>query len=175
MQQALPLEGVLRGYRLAGKALWDHLVATARSGDAPVGDALLDGASEVWRVIDLFCTAAAEAYRLEEGQLREQDGRVQAAVLAALMEGRGSDPRFARDATHALGVPVGGPFVCVVGLAASPDELALEHPVNVCAWHGSPRPGRPSPAPTSGSSPSDNDQPTRYAESSAQQSGPGRG
>lgn len=128
VQQALPLEGVLRGYRLAGKALWDHLVATARSGDAPVGDALLDGASEVWRVIDLFCTAAAEAYRLEEGQLREQDGRVQAAVLAALMEGRGSDPRFARDATHALGVPVGGPFVCVVGLAASPDELALEHP-----------------------------------------------
>lgn len=128
VQQALPLEGVLRGYRLAGKALWDHFVATARQSDVPVGDALLDGASEVWRVIDLFCTAATEAYRLEEGQLRERDDRVQAAVLAALLEGRGSDPQFARDATHALTVPTGGPFVCVVGLADAPDELALDHP-----------------------------------------------
>lgn len=128
VQQALPLEGVLRGYRLAGKALWDHFVHTARRSDVLVGDALLDGASEVWQVIDLFCAAAAEGYRLEERQLREQDGRVQAAVLAALLEGRGSDPQFARDATHALDVPTGGPFVCVVGLAEAPDELALEHP-----------------------------------------------
>lgn len=128
VQQALPVEGVLRAYRLTGQALWDHLVLTARRSDSPVGDALLDGASDVWRVIDVFCTAAAEAYRAEEAQLRERDERVEAAVLAALLEGRGSDPQFARDATHALAVPTGGPFVCVVGLADAPDELSMERP-----------------------------------------------
>jgi hypothetical protein len=128
VQQALPLEGVLRSYRLVGKALWEHFVLTARRLDLVVGSALLDGAAELWRVIDLFSDASVEAYRAEEGQLRDHDDRVQSAVLAALLDGRGSDPQFARDATHALGVPTGGPFVCVVGLADAPDELALEHP-----------------------------------------------
>ena len=128
VQQALPLEGVLRSFRLAGQALWEHLVEAARRRGLPLGESMLDGASEVWRIIDLFSVAATEAYRAEEAQLREHDDRVQAAVLAALLEGRGSDPQFARDATHALAVPMGGPFVCVVGLADSPDELALEHP-----------------------------------------------
>lgn len=127
VQQALPLEGVLRAYRLAGQSLWDHFVATARASGAPVGDALLDGASEVWRVVDLFCAAATQAFRAEERQLQERDERVQSAVLAALIEGRGADPQFARDATHALGLPTGAPLVCVVGLAEAPEELALDN------------------------------------------------
>jgi sugar diacid utilization regulator len=127
VQQALPLEGVLRAYRLTGQALWEHFVATARASGTPVGDALLDGASEVWRVIDLFCTEASLAYRREEGLLRERDERVQSAVLSALLEGRGADPQFARDAAHALGLPKNGPFVCVVGLADAPDQLALDN------------------------------------------------
>lgn len=128
VQQALPLEGALRSYRLTGAWLWDHLVAQARASGSPVGDALLDGASEVWRVVDLFCTVTAEAFRAEEGQLRERDERIRAGVLGALLEGRGADPQFARDATHALGVPLGGPFACVVGVAHRPDEPALDNP-----------------------------------------------
>jgi len=127
VQQALPLEGVLRAYRLTGQALWEHFVAKARASSAPVGDALLDGASEVWRVVDLFCTEAAQAYRREEGLLRERDERVQSAVLASLLEGRGADPQFARDASHALGLPLGAPMVCVVGLADGPEQLALDN------------------------------------------------
>lgn len=127
VQQDLPLEGVLRAYRLAGQALWEDLVARARASGTPVGDALLDGAAEVWRVVDLFCTAAAQAFRDEEGLLRDRDERVQSAVLAALLEGRGADPQFARDASHALGLPSGEQLVCVVGLADAPDELALDN------------------------------------------------
>jgi hypothetical protein len=127
VQQDLPLEGVLRAYRLAGQALWEHLVARARASGAPVGDALLDGAAEVWRVVDLFCTAATQAFREEERLLRDRDERVQAAVLAALLEGRGADPQFGRDAGHALGLPSGEQLVCVVGLADAPDALALDN------------------------------------------------
>lgn len=127
VQQNLPLEGALRAYRIAGQALWEHLVASARASGAPVGDALLDGAGEVWRVIDLFCTEAAQAYREEERLLRDRDERVQAAVLGALLEGRGADPTFARDATHALGLPAGEQLVCVVGVADTPEDLALDN------------------------------------------------
>jgi hypothetical protein len=127
VQQDLPLEGVLRAYRLAGQALWEDLVARARASGAPVGDALLDGATEVWRVVDLFCAAASQAFREEESLLRDRDERVQAAVLAALLEGRGADPQFARDAAHALGLPAGGPLVCVVGLADAPEQLVLDN------------------------------------------------
>jgi hypothetical protein len=127
VQQDLPLEGVHRAYRLAGQALWEHLVARARDDSAPVGDALLDGASEVWRVVDLFCTAATQAYREEEHLLRDRDDRVQAAVLAALFDGRGADPQFARDAAHALGLPSGDPLVCVVGIADAPEQVVLDN------------------------------------------------
>jgi hypothetical protein len=127
VQQDLPLEGVLRAYRLAGQALWEDLVARARASGTPVGDALLDGAADVWRVVDEFCAAATQAFRQEESLLRDRDERVQAAVLGALLEGRGADPQFARDARHALGLPSGEQLVCVVGLADTPDELALDN------------------------------------------------
>jgi hypothetical protein len=127
VQQDLPLEGALRAYRLAGQVVWQDLVRRARAGGAPVGDALLDGATEVWRVVDDFCAAVAQAYREEEGQLRDHDERVQSAVLAALLEGRGADPQFARDARHALGLPLAEQLVCVVGVADSPHALALDN------------------------------------------------
>lgn len=127
VQQDLPLEGVLRAYRLAGRALWEHMVSSARAGGIPVGEALLDGATEVWRVIDLFCSAASEAYRSEEDLLRHRDDRVQAAVLGALLEGRGADPQFARDASGALGIKPDSDLICIVGLAEVPEELALDN------------------------------------------------
>lgn len=126
VQQNLPLEGALRAYRLAGQALWQDFVARARAGGAPVGDALLDGAGELWRVVDDFCGAVAQAYREEERTLRDRDERVQSAVLGALLEGRGADPQFARDAKHALGLAAADQLVCVVGLADSPDTLPLD-------------------------------------------------
>jgi hypothetical protein len=126
VQQALPLEGVLRAYRLAGQILWEHFVASARASSTPLGDALIDGASEIWRTVDVFSSAAAEAYRAEEGRLRQRDERVQAAVLGALLEGKGAEPQFARDASHALGVPLGGPFVCVLGIVDAPDGPAFD-------------------------------------------------
>jgi hypothetical protein len=127
VQQDLPLEGALRAFRAAGQVVWQWLVTSARASGAPVGDALLDGASEVWRVVDLFCAELAQAKREEEALLRNRDERVQAAVLGALLEGRGADPTFARDASHALGLRAGEQLVCVVGLADSPEELALDN------------------------------------------------
>ena len=123
VQQDLPLEGVLRAYRVAGQALWEHFVAQGGKSSAAE---LLAGASDVWRVIDSFSAAASEGYRMEEALLRRRDDRVQSSLLAALLDGRGADPQFARDAHRALGLT--GPWVCVAALAAEPHTVALESP-----------------------------------------------
>lgn len=127
VQQNLPLEGVLRGYRIVGQCVWEQLVATARASGTPVGDALLDGATELWRVVDLLSGTASHAYREEEQRLRTREDRVQAALLASLLDGQGSDPRFARDAAAALGLTPGSDLVCVVGLAEVPGSLAFDN------------------------------------------------
>lgn len=136
IQQALPLEGVLRAYRLAGQAVWEHFVVQARKGPADVGDALLDGASEVWRVIDLFSSAAGEAYRKEQAVLRTRDRRVQTSLLAALLAGQGSDPAFAKDAGRALGLDASGGFACVVALAVTGASEGREVPEDALRVRG---------------------------------------
>lgn len=128
VQQGLPLEGVLRAYRLAGQALWEHFVAQARQTKGGVADDLIDGATQVWQTIDEFCTAASEAFRQAERDFSTRDARQQAAVLAALLDGRGSDPEFARDAARALGVHDDERLVCLVGVAAPEDGLAFDNP-----------------------------------------------
>lgn len=136
VQQDLPLEGVLRAYRLAGQALWEHFVAQARRGSADVGDALLDGASEVWRVIDVCSGAVGEAFRREESALRTRDQRARSSLLAALLDGHGSDPVFARDAARALGVGTEDDYVCVVGLSEVGAPVALDSPEDRLAANG---------------------------------------
>lgn len=136
VQQDLPLEGVLRAYRLAGRAIWEHLVTQARRGGAEVGDALLDGASEVWRVIDACSGAVGESYRREEEALRTRDQRARSSLLAALLDGHGSDPVFARDAARALGLDAAEDYVCVVGLSGSGAPVALDSPEERLLQHG---------------------------------------
>lgn len=123
VQQDLPLEGVLRAYRIAGQALWEDLVEHAEP-ESTAG--LLKGASEVWRIIDSFSSAASEAYRSEEALLRRRDDRVKASLLAALLDGRGADPQFARDAIRAFGLTSSTRLVCIVALAPEPGAPALD-------------------------------------------------
>ncbi len=123
VQQDLPLEGVLRAYRVAGQVLWEDLV---EHGGAASAQALLAGASDVWRVVDSLSAAAAEEYRAEESRLRRRDERVRSALLAALLDGMGADPQFARDAERALGLAA--PWALVVALAEEPGGVALDSP-----------------------------------------------
>lgn len=128
VQQDLPLEGVLRAYRLGGQVIWERLVELARLRPPETGDALLDGASDVWRVIDLFSSAVGEGYRTEELALRVSDQTRRASLLAALLAGQGADPGFARDASRALELDGSAGYVCVVGLAGEGGGVALAAP-----------------------------------------------
>jgi hypothetical protein len=128
MQQNLPLEGVLRAYRVAGVELWDAYVAAVRQRGGRATEQLLDSARELWTVIDAFSAAVSEGYRSEESLLRSRDDLVQASLLAALLDGRGAEPVFARDAATALGLNADEKLVCLVGIAPEAGSTAFEAP-----------------------------------------------
>jgi hypothetical protein len=113
--QGVPLETVLRAYRLGGQVTWEALRATARAAEAPGdSDVLLEVAGSVWHVNDVQCAALAEAYRTEERRLAGIDDQARQQVLDGLLGGRGGDPVFVRTASELLALPLDGRLVCAV-------------------------------------------------------------
>lgn len=136
-RQGVPLEAVLRAYRLGGRVIWEGLLATSRERFAGRYDrALLDVAGHVWRVIDTSSAALVDAYRLEEARQRSRELSRRQAFLNALLEGGGSDPALAEEAAGALGLPSRGPLLCVVAPVDSPLDEPLRSPRDVLAAQG---------------------------------------
>lgn len=134
-RQGLRLEAVLRACRLGGRIIWDALLVTSRERFAGRYDtALLDAASDVWRLIDHSSSALAEAYQLEEARLSDENRRY--GFLAALLDGSGDDHMLVREAANALGLPEEGPLVCVVAPTGSSGDLPLLSPGEVLDAHG---------------------------------------
>jgi hypothetical protein len=136
-RQGVPLEVVLKAYRLGGRVMWEALLNTSRGRFSGRYDsALLDAASYVWRVNDSSSSALVQAYRLEELRLQSHDLGRRHAVLDGLIEGRGGDPAFLRDAATVLGLPEIGAVLCVVAPVDPSGEDPLRSPQEVLAAQG---------------------------------------
>ncbi len=137
VRQGIPLEAVLRAYRLGGRVIWEALLATSRERFGGKYDHdLLEAASYVWRVIDSSSSALVDAYRLEEARLSSQELSRKHAFLNALLEGRGGDAALATEAAAALGLPPTGPLICVVAPVDSPRDDPLRSPQDALGAHG---------------------------------------
>ncbi|ACZ00202.1 CdaR family transcriptional regulator [Thermomonospora sp. CIF 1] len=113
-EQGLPLDQLLRSYRLAGCVFWEALVEAVSEENPEHVPLLVRNATLTWHTIDQQSTAAAEAYhRTEYELLRRSEERVQ-AIVDALLEGRGTDPGLLPAATRALGLPAQGRYAVVV-------------------------------------------------------------
>ncbi|GDY31767.1 PucR family transcriptional regulator [Gandjariella thermophila] len=134
--QGVPLEAVLRAYRVGGRIIWDELLAASRRHFAGEYDhALLGLGSEIWRLIDASSTVLAEAYQEEARRCGRASGHGQ-AFLNAILENGGDDPALLGQAAAALGVPLRGALLCVVGLIDSARDEPLRAPQDVLAAHG---------------------------------------
>jgi hypothetical protein len=114
--QGIPLEAVLRAYRLGGQITWETLLAVSRAGGHQHDALLLEVAGSVWRTNDAECSAVAEAYREEQHRLDGVGDEARQQVLDGLLDGRGGDPAFVRNASARLAVPLTGRLVVVVAL-----------------------------------------------------------
>ncbi|MEU4310956.1 helix-turn-helix domain-containing protein [Nocardia sp. NPDC024068] len=107
-ERGIPLESLLHAFRLAGMAFWE-IVDQRADGDERAELTRL--ATRMWRVVDEYSVAAAEAYRRVVVTGTERSGR---ALLRALL-----DPGFpaARraEAGRKLGLPTPAIFVVLVG------------------------------------------------------------
>lgn len=114
-EEGLPLEALLGAFRLGGRVVWDGFVEASREGSVPVRESeVIDSVGAVWEVVDGFSFELSTAYREREAWLRRQDVRARQAALDALIDGRGHDVTFERDAATALGLVPDGDAVCVV-------------------------------------------------------------
>ncbi|MFI6333829.1 helix-turn-helix domain-containing protein [Streptomyces sp. NPDC050535] len=112
-QQGLPLELLVHSYRAAGYLVWDALMEGA-VGLAPERiSMLMRSATMVWSAVDAQATAATEAYRSTEAELRRRTDEQLQALLDALLEGQQS-PGLAARAAAGLDLPEMGQYAVVV-------------------------------------------------------------
>ncbi|RAY12115.1 PucR family transcriptional regulator [Actinomadura craniellae] len=126
-EQGLPLESLLRCYRLGGRIFWEAMIDVVTEDDPDALPILLRYASTVWHTTEQQSTVVAEAYRRTESELlRRSTERVQ-ALLDALLEGRGADGGLAGAAAAALDLPERGRYAVLV-LRGSHRDPALVRP-----------------------------------------------
>jgi hypothetical protein len=126
--QGVPLEAVLRAYRLGGQVTWEALLDVSRRTSRQHDTLLLEVAGSVWRTNDAECAALAEGYREEQRRLAGVDDGARQQVLDGLLDGRGGDPAYVRTASELLAVPLDGRLVAVVALPDADGAPALDFP-----------------------------------------------
>jgi hypothetical protein len=126
--QGVPLEAVLRAWRVSGQVIWEALLDVAQDAGRGSDPLLLEVAGSIWRTNDLECGAVAEGYREEQRRLAGVDGEARQQVLDGLLDGRGGDPAFVRSASELLAVPLTGRLLVVVALPDSEGVPALCDP-----------------------------------------------
>ncbi len=124
--QGIPLEAVLRAYRLGGQITWETLLSVSAQAGGRHDTLLLQVAGAVWRTNDGECAALAEGYREEQRRLDGVDEETRRRLLDGLLDGRGDDPSFVRTAADVLAMPLDGRLVVAVALPDEDGEPGLE-------------------------------------------------
>ena len=133
-EQRMPLDDVLRSFRLGGRLLWQALVEQARADGSVDAEGLLEIATWLWEVVDSTSAHVAAAYHAAERQLVRIDEQRRATLWEGLLRGRAKDLAFAHEAARIIGVPVDGPYAVVVADASvAVDQALSEHGIH-SAW-----------------------------------------
>jgi PucR C-terminal helix-turn-helix domain/GGDEF-like domain len=108
--QRMPLDDVLRSFRLGGRLVWEALIDEARVLGVVDSDAMLDVASKVWEVVDSTSSQVAAAYHAAERQLVRADEQRRSTLWEGLLHGGAKDRTFVQEAATVLDVPVDGSY-----------------------------------------------------------------
>jgi hypothetical protein len=118
-EQRMPLDDVLRSFRLGGRLVWEALIDQAHADRSVDTEGLLDLATRVWEVVDTTSAQVAAAYHATGSDLLRADEQRRAAVWEGLLHGRGQDLAFAYEASRVIGLPVDGRYVVVAADVSS--------------------------------------------------------
>ncbi|EFC82210.1 putative transcriptional regulator, PucR family [Parafrankia sp. EUN1f] len=112
-EQGVPLEVMLRTFRLGGRVVWEGLLRAARRTGAS-SETIGPAATVLWTVVDGMSSSLSTAYRqMELDQLRRAERR-RHAVFEDLLAGRADDAAFLQRVAGELDLPVGGRYLVIV-------------------------------------------------------------
>ncbi|MDH2430724.1 helix-turn-helix domain-containing protein [Sphaerisporangium sp. TRM90804] len=111
-EQGLPLESLMRMYRLSAQVTWAGFVDLVEREHPERLGALVRTATHVWHAIDRQALTAAETYRRREKELLGRSNERVNALLDELLEGA-ADGAAARSAAAALDLPERGRYAVV--------------------------------------------------------------
>ncbi|BAJ27132.1 putative transcriptional regulator [Kitasatospora setae KM-6054] len=123
--QGAPLADVLRVYRLGFAFFWEQLLAESRTFGEDATQALLAAASRIWVLADAYSTALTDSYREAAAERMVEADRRRSALVAALLDGPGTDGEEVWETARLLGFPPQGRFLVAVAETTSPGEPPL--------------------------------------------------
>ncbi|MDR7300460.1 PucR family transcriptional regulator [Haloactinomyces albus] len=123
-EQGVPLEVMLRTFRLGGRIVWEALVEQAHA-DGVDPDAVLGVATSMWTVIDGLSSTLSTSYRNTELEQLRRDDQRRHALVEDLLSGRARDTAFAQRTAKELDLPTGGRYLAVVAEMKSDGSFAL--------------------------------------------------
>ncbi|EHR61102.1 PucR family transcriptional regulator [Saccharomonospora cyanea] len=122
LAQGVPLEVMLRTFRLGGRIVWEALLEqAARTGVPPA--AVLEAGTATWTVIDQLSSALSSAYRDSELDRVRRDEQRRTALVEDLLGARAHDVAFAARAAQELELPATSAYIAVVA-DVGPDGIA---------------------------------------------------
>lgn len=128
-RQGVPMDRILSAYTLGTRTLWEALLRQGWEHHVEIGEHLLLFAGQkLWAALDVQNAILVESYRRESTRLQRRDLQRQQSFLDGLVEGRGADPEFAREAREALGLGPDETLVCVVAPFSDPLDEPLRAP-----------------------------------------------
>jgi len=130
-EQGLPLDDVLRSFRIGGRLIWDDLVSEAAHLDATL---LRDLGTHLWGVVDETSAQVAESYHRHERYLVRADEQQRAELWEGLLSGRGREPGFAAEVAGALDLPVTADLVVVVSGTLDPRRAERALSPHASSW-----------------------------------------
>lgn len=139
--QGVPLEVMLRTFRLGGRIVWEALLERAKAtGVDP--DVVLDAGTATWTVIDELSSALSTSYRDSEQERVRHDEQRRNALIEDLLDRRAGDVGFASRVARELELPAGGGYLVVVTDVRPDGAPALAAPRNTLdalgfrsVWH----------------------------------------
>lgn len=112
-QQRVPLESLLRSFRIGGRVLWEGMIHAAAGHEGDLSR-LLNDAGVVWEVVDRGSEVVTRAYRDEQLRLELLVQRRREVLLGNLLDGRPPASGGLSDAGRVLSMPVDSSYVVVV-------------------------------------------------------------
>ena len=105
--------------------LWEQLLDEARKAGGETPGALLDAASHIWELADVYSSALTDSYRQTCAERMVETDRRRSALVGELIDGPAAGGDTVWEIGRVLGFPFRGAFLVVTAVALTPDEAPL--------------------------------------------------